>query len=90
MLVIILLELLSFGRLAHNFFQEYIHYQGYIHNDIKAQNILTGYGKKEENDVFVVDFGLVTKYMKNEKHVVMLILFPHFSCFSSNVWFLYI
>jgi serine/threonine protein kinase len=43
--------------------------QGYVHNDIKAQNLLLGFGKGKENDVFLVDFGLATKYLKPVGHL---------------------
>lgn len=43
---------------------EYIHAKNYVHNDIKAQNLLLGYGRSKENDVFLLDFGLVSKYRK--------------------------
>ena len=45
---------------------EYIHSKGYLHNDIKAQNMLLGYGGSKENDVYLVDFGLVSKYHRGE------------------------
>ena len=48
---------------------EYIHSQGYVHNDIKAQNLLLGHGRKKENDVYLVDFGLVSKYKINGVHM---------------------
>ena len=38
-----------------------LHSSGYVHNDIKAQNLLLGHGRTRENDVFLVDFGLVSK-----------------------------
>ena len=47
---------------------EYIHSKGYVHNDIKAQNLLLGYGRTKENDVYLVDFGLVSKYQKDGVH----------------------
>ena len=47
---------------------EYIHSKGYVHNDIKAQNLLLGYGRTKENNVYLVDFGLVSKYMKDGIH----------------------
>ncbi|QQP40761.1 Uncharacterized protein FKW44_014914 [Caligus rogercresseyi] len=48
---------------------EYIHAQGYVHNDLKAQNLLLGHGRSKENDVFLVDFGLVSKYKVNGVHL---------------------
>jgi len=47
---------------------EFIHSKGYCHNDIKAQNMLLGYGRTKENDVYLVDFGLVSKYQKEGVH----------------------
>ena len=46
---------------------EYIHSKGYAHNDIKAQNLMLGYGSSKENDVYLVDFGLVSKYQRGEE-----------------------
>ena len=48
---------------------EYIHSQGYVHNDVKAQNILLGHGRTRENDVYLVDFGLVSKYQRGGVHL---------------------
>ncbi len=48
---------------------EYIHSKGYVHNDIKAQNLLLGHGRHSENDVYLVDFGLVSKYQREGVHL---------------------
>ena len=48
---------------------EYIHSKGYVHNDIKAQNLLLGHGRTKENDVYLVDFGLVSKYHRDGVHL---------------------
>jgi len=42
---------------------EYIHSRGYTHNDVKAANLLVGL-ENDSKEVFLVDFGLVVKYMK--------------------------
>lgn len=47
---------------------EYIHSFGYIHADVKASNLLLGYGKGKENRVYLVDFGLACKYTSDGKH----------------------
>ena len=47
---------------------EYIHSKGYVHNDIKAQNLLMGYGRTKEHDLYLVDFGLVSTYHRNGVH----------------------
>ena len=39
---------------------EFIHAQNYVHNDIKAQNLLTG--AEATDRIFLVDFGLACKY----------------------------
>jgi len=41
---------------------EYVHSRGYTHNDVKAQNLLLDQGGC---DVFLVDFGLASKYKDN-------------------------
>jgi len=43
---------------------EYIHSKNYTHNDIKAQNVLLGYGQ-DKDTVYLVDFGLGCKYRDN-------------------------
>ena len=48
---------------------EYIHTQGYVHNDIKAQNLLLGSARTNENDLYLVDFGLASKYQKQGVHM---------------------
>lgn len=41
---------------------EYIHSNGYIHADVKGANLLLGMKKGTENQVFLVDFGLATRF----------------------------
>jgi len=51
---------------------EYIHDQGYAHNDIKAQNLLLGPGgnnNKKESHLYLVDFGLVSRYHRKGVHL---------------------
>ena len=49
---------------------EYIHDQGYAHNDIKAQNLLLeGNGSEQENKLYLVDFGLVSRYHRKGVHL---------------------
>uniref|UniRef100_T1GAW9 non-specific serine/threonine protein kinase n=1 Tax=Megaselia scalaris TaxID=36166 RepID=T1GAW9_MEGSC len=36
---------------------EYIHKRNYIHGDLKADNILLGYGSKSKSHINIVDFG---------------------------------
>lgn len=40
---------------------EFIHECGYVHWDIKSQNIFVG-KKPKQNHVYLGDFGMVTKY----------------------------
>lgn len=47
---------------------EYIHDKGYIHADIKASNLLVGYQKGTENQVFLVDYGLACRYAIDGVH----------------------
>lgn len=47
---------------------EYIHSHGYIHADVKASNLLTGYGPGKKNDVYLIDFGLACRYITNGQH----------------------
>ena len=45
---------------------EYIHSQGYVHADLKGANLLLGLKKATENQVYVVDFGLATRFITGE------------------------
>lgn len=40
---------------------EFIHACGYVHWDVKSQNIFIG-NKPKQNHVYLGDFGMVTKY----------------------------
>ena len=43
---------------------EYIHDRGYAHGDIKAANLMI----KNSHQIYLIDFGLVVKFMNNGKH----------------------
>ena len=44
---------------------EKFHLMGYIHNDMKPQNMMTKYG---QNQVFLIDFGLTTPTAENKRY----------------------
>jgi serine/threonine protein kinase len=40
---------------------------GYMHNDLKLENILIGH--KDPNKIYLIDFGLAQKFLdENDKH----------------------
>ncbi|XP_073816718.1 nucleosomal histone kinase 1 [Musca autumnalis] len=41
---------------------EFIHGSGYVHADLKAANILLGYGPKQQHQAYLVDFGLASRF----------------------------
>jgi serine/threonine protein kinase len=41
---------------------EYLHFKQYVHRDLKPKNILIGSPSKE-NKLYLIDFGLVKKYV---------------------------
>jgi len=44
---------------------QYVHNMGLIHRDIKPDNFLMG----KKDTIFLIDFGLCKKYLKNDAHV---------------------
>ncbi|XP_033634992.1 serine/threonine-protein kinase VRK1-like isoform X1 [Asterias rubens] len=47
---------------------EYLHSTGYAHADIKSANILLGFEAKDQNKVFLVDYGLASRFSINGEH----------------------
>ena len=41
---------------------EFMHAKHYVHNDIKAQNLMTGFTTDTADRIFLLDFGLASKY----------------------------
>ncbi|XP_074644610.1 serine/threonine-protein kinase VRK1-like [Tubulanus polymorphus] len=46
---------------------QYVHSQEYVHADIKAANLLLALDPKGSNEVYLVDYGLATKYTSDNK-----------------------
>jgi len=49
---------------------EALHSAGFIHRDIKPDNLLMGQGRKE-NQLYLIDFGLSESYLSHGSHVPM-------------------
>lgn len=49
---------------------EYLDFHGYVHSDLKASNILICHGKRatDEPSLFLIDYGLATRYMSGDHH----------------------
>ena len=47
---------------------EFIHGKNFIHRDMKPDNFLMGLGKKQGNQVYVIDFGLAKKFRDQRTH----------------------
>lgn len=45
---------------------EYIHSHGYVHNDIKASNLVLGHPSQGQAPVYLVDFGLACRYIDKD------------------------
>lgn len=57
---------------------KYIHDAGYIYNDLKQDNIMITEQEDDSFKVTLVDFGLVTKYIKKGKHIPQTEKSEHF------------
>lgn len=47
---------------------EYLHEKEYVHADIKGSNLMAGYAKGKADEVYLVDYGLATRYMTQGEH----------------------
>lgn len=47
---------------------EYLHSKEYMHGDVKAANLLFGHGRGKQNQIYLVDFGLATRYAIDGVH----------------------
>ncbi|XP_065661207.1 serine/threonine-protein kinase VRK1 isoform X2 [Hydra vulgaris] len=48
---------------------EYIHSKEYVHADIKSSNLMLGWKKSTEKQVYLLDYGLAYRYAPDGKHV---------------------
>ena len=56
---VLLLALQSLRRI------EALHKQGMVHRDIKPENLVIGDGQKDENTLYLIDFGLAVSFLDN-------------------------
>lgn len=48
---------------------EYVHSNGYAHADLKAANLMTGMAKTDGSQIYLIDFGLVKRFMTDGEHI---------------------
>ena len=47
---------------------EFLHDSGYAHADIKAANLLVGLGREQGHQIYLVDYGLASKFLHEGVH----------------------